>query len=110
MMKFCVQPANILGLLAIVAILHTPFVLKSAKANFPDYANDVSANLPAVNNNGPFRIIYDSLRLSAKGLASEAFDNAIAGYTILRENGELGKDDILTIADFTQLSSQKDFL
>ena len=107
MMKFCVQPANILGLLAIVAILHTPFVLKSAKANFPDYANDVSANLPAVNNNGPFRIIYDSLRLSAKGLASEAFDNAIAGYTILRENGELDKDDILTIADFTQLSSQK---
>ena len=107
MMKFCVQPANLLGLLAIVAILHTPFVLKSAKANFSFHANKVSANLTADNNNGPFRIIYDSLRLSSKGLASEAFDNAMAGYNKLREKGELGNDEILTIADFTQPSSQK---
>lgn len=107
MMKFCVQPSNLLGLLSIIAILHTPFVLKSAKADFPVTGKFVTATLKADIEISRYHNIYNNLGLSARGLAVEAFDNAIAGYEKLKEKGELGKEDILTIADFTQPSSKK---
>ena len=107
MMKFCVQPANLIGLFTIIAFLHTPLALKPAYGINPVSCKAVSVPLPADHKMKAYRIVYDSLHLSAKGLASDAFENAIAGYEKLKEKGALSKEDILTIADFTQPSSQK---
>lgn len=52
-------------------------------------------------------VIYDSLNLASKGLSHEAFDFAVRGYTLLKNQGKLRNQRILSIIDFTKPSSQK---
>ncbi len=51
--------------------------------------------------------IYDSMELNKIGLSQAAFTEAIQGYVILKEDGKLVKDDVITIADFSQSSDKK---
>jgi hypothetical protein len=51
--------------------------------------------------------IYESMQLAAEGLSSDAFQKAWQGYQQLSHNGELPREDIITIADFSKPSSEK---
>jgi hypothetical protein len=51
--------------------------------------------------------IYDSLKLNKLGLSKEAFTYACKGYKKLLEKGELNKEGLLTICDFSQSSRCK---
>ncbi len=52
-------------------------------------------------------IIYDSLQLNDLGLSKQAFVEGLKGYSILRSQGKLNNDNILSIVDFTLPSTQK---
>ena len=51
--------------------------------------------------------IYDSLALDEEGLSYEAFNYALKGYEKLLTEGKIKKASILTIADFSQPSTEK---
>ena len=51
--------------------------------------------------------IYDSLKLQKRGLRKEAFKYAYLGYKKLEEEGQLNKEGIITICDFSQSSKRK---
>lgn len=52
-------------------------------------------------------IIYDSLQLNTLGLSKKAFVEGLKGYGILRSQGKLNNEGILSIVDFSLSSSQK---
>lgn len=51
--------------------------------------------------------IFDSLHLGKLGLGRVIFDYAMLGYRNFKAKGMLGKNDILSIIDFSQPSSKK---
>lgn len=51
--------------------------------------------------------VYDSLSLDQEGLSKEAFEFALAGWEKLKQQGKLQNESLLTIADFSQSSSEK---
>ena len=51
--------------------------------------------------------VYDSMRLKQFGLARQAFEYAYKGYKLLVEKGKIGRDQILSICDFSQSSKKK---
>ncbi|MEO8823094.1 MAG: murein L,D-transpeptidase catalytic domain family protein [Ginsengibacter sp.] len=52
-------------------------------------------------------IIYDSLQLNSLGLSKRAFLEGLKGYGILRSQGKLTNENVLSIVDFSLPSSQK---
>lgn len=52
-------------------------------------------------------IIYDSLQLNTLGLSKRAFLEGLKGYGILRSQGKLTNENVLSIVDFSLPSSQK---
>jgi site-specific DNA-cytosine methylase len=60
----------------------------------------------AAANNSEFAL-YDSLQLDKSGLNKNAFEIAWKGYQKLLSEGILGRDNILSIVDFTQPSRRK---
>jgi hypothetical protein len=54
-------------------------------------------------------MIYDSLQLNSLGLSKQAFVEGLKGYGILRSQGKLNNDNIISIVDFTLPSTQKRF-
>lgn len=52
-------------------------------------------------------VIYDSLQLNMLGLSKQAFKEGIKGYNILRSQGKLNNENVLSIVDFSLPSSQK---
>ena len=65
---------------------------------------DVAINYSADN---AVDLLYDSLKLEKFGLKKEAFVYAYTGYANLLEKGELNKEGIITICDFSQSSKKK---
>lgn len=51
--------------------------------------------------------LYDSLKLNTLGLARQAYEYAVKGFTYLRSAGNFHNNNIITIADFSQPSTQK---
>ncbi len=62
--------------------------------------NDIE-NIPAGLN------IYDTLRLGSIGLAKQAYDNAVRGFSKLVNAGKIANQSVISIIDFTKPSSQK---
>lgn len=52
-------------------------------------------------------MIYDSLQLNTLGLSKQAFIEGLKGYGILRSQGKLNNDNVISIVDFTLPSTQK---
>lgn len=52
-------------------------------------------------------MLYDSLRLGMMGLSQQAFNYAMQGLSYLTGNGQIGNNNIISIADFSQPSSRK---
>jgi hypothetical protein len=69
-------------------------------------AADTPAPAPVVIN--PSKInLYDSLRLGSMGLARQAYDYAMQGFTYLVESGRVANQTIISIIDFSKPSSSK---
>lgn len=69
--------------------------------------SDSSLTYSAYNNRSVVAALYDSLELAGIGLGLEAFEQALKGFNKLKESGQLGKENIISIADFSQPSTQK---
>lgn len=96
----------------VIAILHLPFAFaKSATGSrlFYTPVTHSSSKNPAdsLQVMPVLRSVYDSLRLSLKGLSHEAFEYAKKGFDKLAEEGRLINDSIISIIDFSRPSSEK---
>lgn len=67
----------------------------------------VSDSIGIISPDAEMESIYDSLKLQKRGLRKEAFKYAYLGYKKLQQEGELNKEGIITICDFSQSSKRK---
>ncbi|RZJ77835.1 MAG: murein L,D-transpeptidase catalytic domain family protein, partial [Flavobacterium sp.] len=51
--------------------------------------------------------LYNQVHLKDAGLSMQVFEKALTGFYNLKKSGKIAERDILTIADFDQLSSKK---
>lgn len=99
-----------------IFILHMPFVFAKTKTvigfldknptNHPVAATD-SQLVNTVNIPSDKIDLYDSLRLGSLGLARQAYDYAMKGFTVMKSGGEVNNDNIISIIDFSKPSSEK---
>lgn len=90
---------------AVLSIAETGTAPVSANTISTNTNNPVTSNInnPSKNNSA----VYDELKLADLGLSRYAFDYALKGYNFLLSSGKLKNDEILSIVDFSQLSSKK---
>jgi hypothetical protein len=62
---------------------------------------------PTDENTNSKLFIYDSLQLNSLGLSKQAFIEGLKGYNILRSQGKLNNDNIISIVDFSLPSTEK---
>ncbi|GAO41074.1 murein L,D-transpeptidase catalytic domain family protein [Flavihumibacter petaseus] len=99
---------NPVTLIAVLAFIGFTFVT----VNWPTNAasRDFSAKNTAVTDNltedAAFRL-YDLLSLDSLGLQKQAFELAVRGWEKLKQQGQISRDAIMTIADFSQPSARK---
>jgi hypothetical protein len=97
----------------VIALLHLPFAFaKSAVSATRAFASKDNipvkpAVLPGAAPMPTMRSVYDSLHLDLAGLSQQAFDYAKKGFDKLMSQGMLQNDSIISIADFSQPSTQK---
>lgn len=99
-----------------IFIIHIPFVFAKSKPLgkffydavdvLPVVLPDTSLLKSDTSVNLKFNL-YDSLRLGSLGLGRQVFDYAMRGFNYMKEMGSLGNDQIISIVDFSQPSSQK---
>lgn len=98
-----------------IFLLHLPFVFaKNRPANnsvapvgtVPVMVTEPSAPAPSSFSFNRM-IIYDSLRLGSLGLARQAFEYGLQGWTYLVETGRIINRNIISIIDFSKPSSEK---
>jgi len=87
--------------------IQSPFSEVTTRVEAP-VAVSVAANSVVTSN--PVNIdlsVYDELKLADLGLSRYAFDYAVKGYNYLLSSGKLKNEQIISIVDFSQLSSKK---
>ena len=67
----------------------------------------INGSIKANSFEAEMELIYDSLQLEKRGLKKEAFNYAYTGYKKLEEEGQLNKEGLITICDFSQSSKRK---
>ena len=116
MKKFTFKKVYLFFSSLFIFVLHMPFVFAKTKTlgnlfdKSPVSNPVVITDSPVVNSMAaPIgRInLYDSLRLGSLGLAHQAFDYAMKGFSVMKSAGEVGNDTIISIIDFSKPSSQK---
>src|SRR5687767_5543607 len=90
-------------LLLLVSVVIAGFI-------FTGSANIGGAN--SVNNaisdfSADFSALYTEMNLEQLGLESDVFNKAVGGLHKLNKKGAIKKDDVITIVDFSQPSTQK---
>lgn len=73
-------------------------------------SSTIAANAPKTSSElvlSEADVLYDSMRLKRVGLTRKAFEYAWKGYKTLLEKGRLGRDQVLSICDFSQSSRRK---
>lgn len=103
----------------IIFLLHIPCVFAKAAVNKikngPDGASPLvtSVTTSAGNNHNFFSSllkhlnVFDSLHLNLNGLSKNIFEMAVKGLEKLKQSGVIISDNIISIADFSQPSSNK---
>jgi len=85
-------------------------LLHAAKKSGPTELQSLFTLTDSIGTKSPdaeIELIYDSLQLQKRGLKKEAFKYAYQGYKRLEEEGQLNKEGIITICDFSQSSKRK---
>ncbi len=96
-----------------IFLIHLPFVfakMKPVSNNISDISN-LKNNASLLKTSEPVSsaksYVFDSLHLNTFGLTRQAFDYALQGFNILRSQGKLNNDSIISIVDFSLASSKK---
>lgn len=90
-----------------ISLLYLPFVFarpvenKSVNLSKNDRAVESGIAAPAGKS------LYDSLQLDYTGLSRQAFEYATKGWEKLRNQGQLTRQSVITIVDFSQPSNKK---
>lgn len=104
---------------AIIFLLHLPFVFARVKPAVDlkmkprpvsvetSYTGDSTVNTLKTTIGNSISSLYEALRLNLMGLSQQAFDYAMKGFDYLVKNGKVANDKIISIADFSQPSSNK---
>ena len=71
----------------------------------PCYANEIKIIVDTTKD----ELLFDSLHLGKLGLARRAYDCAMVGYNVLKAKGKLKNENILSIADMSNVSGKKRF-
>lgn len=87
--------------------LRSPFSEVNSGVNISDHLITADDNKPAAEITSKNSSVYDDLKLADLGLSRYAFDYAVKGYNYLLSSGKLKNDEILSIVDFSQVSSKK---
>lgn len=92
-----------------VAFMLLPLLNSGNKSGSEKFQSLFSFTDPRFTNSfdPEIEMIYDSLQLGKRGLKKEAFKYAYIGYKKLEAEGELNKEGIITICDFSQSSKRK---
>ena len=93
-----------------IYLVHLPFSFaKSNSANKTEFvANDPASSSTGSNPALAYAgLVYDSLQRQLPGLSKQAFDYAVRGLGKLNEKGKISNSSIISIADFSQPSSNK---
>jgi L,D-transpeptidase catalytic domain len=91
-------------------MVHMPFAISVSNGMGKERVliNDISVTTFSTDKKySAVAMLYDSLHLSSAGLSEDAFNYAVKGYELLREQGKLKNQKVLTIIDFTKPSYQK---
>jgi hypothetical protein len=117
MKKFAFKKVYLFFSSLFIFCLHIPFVFAKSKPvdNIPDIkADNHSYSLAdfqmwkALGDSSCIATnLYDSLQLGSLGLARQAFDYAIKGFNVMKAEGELVNENIISIIDFSKPSSKK---
>ena len=107
MTKFRFKKVYIFFSAVLAFMLHLPFAFSNSRPISAKTNHTLSpVGVTEVNASVVYKI-YDSLKLNLKGLSQEAFNYAVQGYEYLKLKGKISNENVLTIADFTKVSSQK---
>ena len=103
-------------LLVFIILLHMPIVFANnishsqltQQSSAPEkHLNNHTALSENSIDNNTITAAYDSMQLKELGLSKQTFEYAIKGFNYLVNKGELAKDNIISIVDFSQPSSKK---
>ena len=99
----------ILSSLSAAAFIIVPLLYGGSKSNPVKFQSlfTVIDSVRTISPDAEMDLIYDSLKLQKRGLRKEAFKYAYLGYKKLEEEGQLNKQGIITICDFSQSSKRK---
>lgn len=99
----------ILSSFSAAAFIVVPLLYAGSKSNPEKFQSlfPVIDSTGTISPDAEMESIYDSLKLKKRGLRKEAFKYAWLGYKKLEEEGQLNKEGIITICDFSQSSKRK---
>ena len=69
--------------------------------------DSVSVDDSVMNAFGKYGFLYNQMKLDSLGLSQEAFNYGLQGYMNMVSNGEVKKNNIISIVDFSLPSSKK---
>ena len=93
----------------LIYLLHLPFSFAKSGSGVKSatLANHAAA-MPVTDNSAMApAVLYDSLQKNVPGLSRHAFEMAIKGMEKLSDKGRIENESIISIADFSQPSTQK---
>jgi hypothetical protein len=110
MKKFTLLRPYVFNLILFLAMVHMPFAITVSNGmGIGDlFLKSTSVKKVEMEKSAAtLSVIYDSLGLSSMGLSEQAFIYAVKGYDLLKQQGKLNNQRVLSIIDFTKPSSQK---
>jgi hypothetical protein len=98
--------ATILSSFSAFALMLFPFTKAGDKVITPKFQQSIMM-IDSISEETEMNMIYDSLQLQKRGLKKEAFKYAYTGYKKLIDDGQINKEGLITICDFSQSSKRK---
>ena len=85
------------------------FMFATAKKSEPARKTETASAVNTVSkeNSSSTNELFSALHLSEAGLSETVFNSAIQGMQKLEAKGQIRKDDVITIIDFSQPSTKK---
>lgn len=88
-------------------LLHLPVAFSFKSVTKTEKKQLITANTQEIQDENTDSNLYADLQLEALGLSVEAFETALRGYENIKEVRTLKKQNILSIVDFSQPSTNK---
>ena len=109
MLKFTLRKVYVFFFCVLIFMLHLPFAFSTSKPMIftIQIASSYETANEGIDRSEAVATLYTNMQLKLKGLSEEAFMAAMKGFDKLTETGEIVKDNLITIVDFTLPSTEK---